>query len=696
MAPRHLIGLVLIASLAPAGMAQDPEAQEPRVRIQIDVTATVPDDEHWIELQSKNFLLAGTASESDLLRVAADMELLRETFAQFNPRVRAGSSIPTTVIVLRNASSVRYFRPADENQPEQPKGFVQAGRDKNYIVLRQGGSIPREIYRDYIRLLIPEAMAPVPLWFREGLADYFSALQVNRYIFGDKRWTRLGAGIDEYDRLLGKKAKLLPLETLFKVHEDSPEYTNPESRELFLAQSWGIVHYLMSRPGGLAAMQRFFDLLGDGQTLETAIRQPFGRTASLLEQDLRKHIRDSQSEHQWSGTIQLLSKSAAQVAKGECGAMILTGVRVPFIRQCYWGQDVPPAVSLIPYIFDNTWAEVSPLKARPLSEAEAWLYRGDLMLHIGRFGEADAYLRRAVEQLPRSSAAHASRGLLQLQQKRYGEAAESLKAALEIDPKNYLAHYYTAVLIRAKGVQDAPSYDDFEDIHDSLLKVVALAPQFVEAADMLAGINLLRRTAIKESERVLVAGIKRYPGRADSWIMLANVAARNGDAASARWLLARLLAAGAPDTASRKAATALMEGIAPGAARTALATTITAGTQQGAIQVTGATPRNTPRPANRAGGEKLRGILTSIECKNGLTLNIKTGGKTVKLHTGSPFSVEFIALDRDGHSIPPGPVVCGSTSDEGVDVSVTYRPARSGDSIGEPLIVEIRVEDPNP
>jgi tetratricopeptide (TPR) repeat protein len=696
MSLRTLIGLLAITALMPHAMAQEADPQEPRTRIQIDVTATVPDDERWIEIQSKNFLLAGTAKENDIRRVAADLELLRDTFAQFSPRLNAISSVPTTVIVLRDESSLRYFRPADEGQADRPKGYVQAGRDKNYIVLRQSGSIPREIYRDYIRLLIPEAIAPVPLWFREGLADYFSALQVNRYLFGDKRWTRLGTGIDEYDRLLDKKAKLLPLETLFRIHEESPEYATLESRDLFLAQSWGIVHFLMSRPGGLAAMQRVFDTLGDGQSLEEAVRQRFGRRANLLEDDFKRHIRLSQSEHQWSGTIRLLSKSASQVAKGECGMMMLTGVTVPFFPQCNWSERPPPGIFKIPYAFDKTWNEVSELKARTLSEPEVWFHRGDLMLHIGRSGEAEAYLRRSIDQLPQSSAAQTSLGILKLQQKNYSEAEEALKTAIEVDPKNYVAHYHRAVLMQIRATQGVPSYDDLEDIHDGLLKVIALAPQFVEAAGMLAGINILRHTAIKESEKALIDAIKRSPGRTDLWIVLANVTARAGDAAATRWLLTRLLAAGATDAASRKAATTLLEGVAPGEARSLLGTPIAAGVQQGAIPVTTAAQRSASRPANRNAGEKLRGVLIDIDCKNGLTLTIKTGGKAVKLHTRSPFSVDFFARDREDRSVSPGAVVCGPAPGEGVDVSVTYRPVRSGDSLGEPLTVEMRLEDPQP
>ena len=67
MLVRHrsrMAGLALIAVLAQNAAAQEaPNDQEPRLRIQIDVTATVPDDGHWLEIQSRDFVVVGTANE---------------------------------------------------------------------------------------------------------------------------------------------------------------------------------------------------------------------------------------------------------------------------------------------------------------------------------------------------------------------------------------------------------------------------------------------------------------------------------------------------------------------------------------------------------------------------------------------------------------------------------------------------------
>jgi hypothetical protein len=391
-----------------------------------------------------------------------------------------------------------------------------------------------------------------------------------------------------------------------------------------------------------------------------------------------------------------MTKSASQVAKGECGMVLLVGVVARIPSQCQrWGDSPdPPGVFRIPYTFDKTWAEVSTLKAHAISEADAWFYRGDLMLHIGRLGEADAYLQRAVRQPMQFSRTWASLGLLQLYQEHYADSEKSLQRALELDPQNYLAHYYRATQIRLKGLQDDTivAFEDLEEIHGELLKTIALAPHFVEATEMLSVMNLMRQTSSLESEKYLVDAIKQYPGRGTLWVSLANVSARLGDAPGTRWLLTRLLSAGAPDAATRKSAVTLLEGVAPGASRAIISMPPAGGALSGSIQIPTATAP-VARTTNKGSGEKLNGVLTNVECRNGLTLIVKTGGKTVKLHSNSALSVEFVSRNREGRAIASDPVVCGPTVEEGLDVTITYRPSRSADSIGEPLSVEVRVEN---
>jgi tetratricopeptide (TPR) repeat protein len=699
---RQLAASVLVAALSAGTGGQQPQApphdeNDPRYHIQIDVSATVPDNERWVELQSRNFVLAGTVQEDELRKVGADLELFRDTFSQYNPRLKGVSPTTTTVLVFRDAESFRWYRPEKTNLPETAKAYLKSNADKTYMVLQQTGTLPREIYRSYVLQLIPQAMEPVPLWFREGLADYFSTMKVDRALFSDKRWVHVGSVISDYDRLLGSKANLLPVETMFRVHEESPEYTNPEARKLFLAESWGIVHYLMTRPNGSAAMQRLFNLLGDGDTLENAATKALGRTLKQFESDYQQHIRFAHDRRLWTGTTLLLTKSSDQVAKGKCEKVLVAGSLPQYYPQCYRKGDSadPPGISRIPYALDHTWNDVFNTRVYELNEAASWFYRGDLMLHIGRLGEADAYLQRALRQPPESSRTWAAMGVLQLYQERYTDSEKSLQRALELDPQNYMAHYYRALQIRLKGLHEDTilAFEDLEDIHKELLQTISLAPHFVEATEMLSVMNLLRQTSSMESQKNLMDAIRRYPGRGTLWVSLANVSARLGDAPSTRWLLTRLLSAGAPDAATRKSAVSLLEGIAPGASRAIITMPPQAAVPAGVLQSSPTLAPPVATSANNGPGEKLIGMLTNIECHNGLTLTVKSEGKTLKLHTRSALSVQFASRNRDGRTVSADPVVCGPTTQEGLNVTITYHPLRSGDSIGEPLAVDVLVND---
>ena len=70
---RHFRAIFLIAAcVSPVA------AQEPEFRIRIDVKALAPENERWMELRTKNFLIMGNSDETRIRKVAADLELFRQ------------------------------------------------------------------------------------------------------------------------------------------------------------------------------------------------------------------------------------------------------------------------------------------------------------------------------------------------------------------------------------------------------------------------------------------------------------------------------------------------------------------------------------------------------------------------------------------------------------------------------------------
>ncbi len=72
---------------------------------------TVSAKDEWLQVRSKNFNLVGNASERDIRKVATKLKQFRETFRQLFKQTNLNSPIPTNVVVFKNSSAYKPFKP---------------------------------------------------------------------------------------------------------------------------------------------------------------------------------------------------------------------------------------------------------------------------------------------------------------------------------------------------------------------------------------------------------------------------------------------------------------------------------------------------------------------------------------------------------------------------------------------------------
>src|SRR5438132_5160496 len=89
----------------------------------------------WLSIHSKNFLLVGNASESEIRRVGSTLEQFRSAVAMTFPKMEQTSSVPTTILVFKNDESFKPFKPLYKGQPSNTLAFFQPGEDVNYIAV---------------------------------------------------------------------------------------------------------------------------------------------------------------------------------------------------------------------------------------------------------------------------------------------------------------------------------------------------------------------------------------------------------------------------------------------------------------------------------------------------------------------------------------------------------------------------------
>ncbi|MGB7834622.1 MAG: tetratricopeptide repeat protein [Xanthobacteraceae bacterium] len=124
--------------------------------------------------------------------------------------------------------------------------------------------------------------------------------------------------------------------------------------------------------------------------------------------------------------------------------------------------------------------------------AHHWYGNGPL-LALGRFDEAIAESKRAIELDPLSPIINADLGQNLYVARRYDEAIAQLRKTLEIDPTFYYAHYNLGMALQRKG--DVPAaiaeYTKAQQLSDDLFVQVLLAAAKAQSGDKDAAIQML-------------------------------------------------------------------------------------------------------------------------------------------------------------------------------------------------------------
>jgi tetratricopeptide (TPR) repeat protein len=609
-----------------------------------------PQRREWTSVQSRNFLLVGNASEKSVREVAAQLEQFREAFLRLLPVDHFDASVPLTVMVFKDDATYRPFEPLYSGRPAGVAGFFQSNADVDYITLSVDRNHIRSAnalaFHEYVHLLVRNSFGNAPLWFNEGLAEYYSTFEISD---GNKKVT-LGKPIDYRVRFLREhEQELLPVETLLKVGDSSPHYTEQGKRAVFYAQSWAFVHYLLSGQRR-AQLSAYLGLVAKGQGVDDAFRQAFQTDFATLDAELRDYIR--------------LRKYPPQV--------------ITFNKRLE---------------FDAAAQSV------PLGDAEAQFYLGDLLLHTHRLDEAAVYLQKAVTLDPGFARAHASLGVLAARQNRFADARKHLELASR-DSQNYLVHYYYAYVLSREGIGTDNVTEGYyetattELMRGELKKAIALAPDFAEAYRLLAFVNLVRGEQLEESIQLLKTAAGLSPRRQEFSLLLAQVHLRRDEYEPARRILNPLVTGGISPHVRSQAQT-LLSAVASReeyvARVKAINDKIAADLAKEEVRPGPVQPCDAPIPGPqlkrlRFSGEQLCGQLVRIECdEEGVVLVVEAGGRVYRLRNNSLNRIRFVTYTADVR----GQVTCGPR-EPSAPVLVTYRPVRSGrePADGEVVAVE--------
>ena len=424
------------------------------------IAANVPlasaKDDPWVELRAPHFIVVTDSNERQAQHIAEQFERMRAVFHDMFPAAHLDAESPIIVLAIRDPKTFRALEP----EAYLKKGAMELGglfaysREKNYVLLNlnAGGQHPyAAVYHGYVHFLVSRSGQWLPVWLNEGLAEFYQTIE-----FRDKE-VELGEPSVENVYLL-RRSRLLPLETLFAVDQNSPYYHEDNKANIFYAESWALTHYLeiRSRHDKVEHVSQYVALVNNKVDPITAATTAFGNLRTL-EKDLSVYIQQP--------TFQYVTHPAA--------------IKV----------------------------NASEFQSRALTPVQSDAVQADFLVYAQRVKDSRELLDRILKQAPDNAAAHETLGMLAFREGKWQEAADLYEQAAKLDPQNYLDYYQYAGAAMNAGL----SSDRAAQVEASLRTATTLNPDFAPALDQLAAFYVRQGRNLDDAYKLELHAVQLEP-----------------------------------------------------------------------------------------------------------------------------------------------------------------------------------------
>lgn len=419
----------------------------------------------WIQITSPNFNVVSDAGEKKAREVALRFEQMRLVFTMLIPKEKLHLATPVQVIAFRDSRGMMSVAPLYKGKPVEEAGLFQPGEDKNFIAVDVSSPNGWEaVFHEYAHVLLNSALPPMPVWFDEGFAEYYSTTKI------DNKQIRLGDPPPYAVELLSDG--MMPSEQLFAVQHGSKEYNESgERRTLFYAQSWLTVYWLISQHK-LPEASKFMQLTQvEHLSIAEATKQAFGMTPKELDKTLKDYFRDG--------------------------------------KVANWTAETPAGMESVTY----------PYYKMKDYEAEAVL--ADMHMHSpDHFEEGAREFQEVLQRKPDVADAYRGLGYYHLHKNELDKAAENFRRAAQLGSNDPRVYYFVAFSAWQKMQGTQPEPEDLVEMNSNLDQAIKLDPSYADAYNLKA-YTLARSRNLTEAIRLMKTAIQLSPR---NQIYLSNLA----------------------------------------------------------------------------------------------------------------------------------------------------------------------------
>lgn len=594
----------------------------------------------WTEVRTSHFVVSSDAGEAAAREVARDFEQIRALFHATFPELRVDPPQAIRIIVARDEATMRMITPDEWGGPEhvRPTGVFHTDGEKDYIVLRldaEGTTAFHTSYHEYTHSLLYMNFPRLPLWVREGVAEFFG----NSLLSEAKATT---GTVDRGHLFVLSKNAWLPMETLFQVTETSPYYNERNPASVFYAESWATVHYLLldpeARRGDL--FKKYLAAWDAGGDSVAAGRTSLG-DLNTFEQAVKKYV----GQANWR-----------------------PGVALPGLAG----------------LEEASW------KSRALAPAEVLALRGDYFTHRHMMDGARPLLEEAVKSGSEIAATHEALGFFYFRDGEFAEAQEEMQRAIALGSVDFVPYFVLGSLELRNALAAA---NDVDDARKNLERAAELNPRYAPTFEVLTQAYSSSTSTQAKALAAAETAVKLDPESRNYRMLLAYMLLNNGRVEEAR-AVAEKLKAGAKSPEDERMAKSALEAIAeeeeweksgvtegvthdfapPGeGANAAGASSPPPGSETGGTVVSG-------RQLRPPDWMAVEGLIAAIDCARSpeltMTFNLPRG--PMELH-----AKDFGAVSVSGQSAASVPAIATCKDWTGRKVKIWFRMAQGQGFLGE-------------
>jgi len=426
-------------------------------------------DSGWTEIRSRHFDVITDAGEKHGHEVALRLEQMQAVFAGFLLKQELARPIPLTVIAIRGDKDYSAIAPRQPAGVLPPPAFMLRGDDRTFLVLNLALPDPwRSVTHDLAHLFLEGNYPTTTSWFDEGLAEYFSSIQLDSKsisIGGDPE-LQPERQDDLFQRTEARSQPPKPLTDfllapiwismadLLTMQRNGPEGTH---RTQFYAQSWMTIHYLLAQKK-MPETGTFFDLLQNQKVpVEPAIQQAYGMSSKQLEQAVRDYFKSQKDL--------LAARDAARTSTGQVGELTIP-------QPIHYSSPIDP--------------ETAEYTVTRLPEPEGEIIVTEMKARLPEHrSEAQATVEAFMKAPPETASEHRVLGWIAMETQKWDTAFSELGQAMDLNPKDNWARYY---LVITKFREAQATNQSIKGLANALLDlrvIIDWYPEFAEAHNLL-------------------------------------------------------------------------------------------------------------------------------------------------------------------------------------------------------------------